>query len=110
MTDTKWWLHVLAEVSGLLLAAAVAYGVVKTKIKRMEQDIEDLQIGVGDAMPKQDCLLMQEACQEKVCGKIDDIGVSVGKTIDNNTRKWQQVATILGAICQKLNISLPDWK
>jgi hypothetical protein len=73
-------------------------------------EIEELQISTGLAMPKEECKEMQEDCQDKVCGKIDTLGETVGKTIDNNTKKWQQVATILGAICQKLHIPLPDWK
>jgi len=107
---TRWWLHVVIEGAGILIAAAVAYGIVKTKIARLESDLVELQIGVGLSMPKEECHLMQEDCQEKICTKMDDLGETVGKTIDNNTRKWQQVATILGAICQKLHIPLPDWK
>jgi hypothetical protein len=100
----------MIEGAGILLAAAVAYGIVKTKLSRMESDIVDLQLSMGGAVLKEECHAVQEACQEKICDKMDDLGDTVGKTIDNNTRKWQQVATLLGAICQKLHIPLPDWK
>jgi hypothetical protein len=104
------WLHYFLEFVGIMVAAAVAYGITKAKIARMERDIEELQSNLGEAMTQESCKEFQENCQSHLCTKIDEIGTTVSDSISNNTRKWQQVATILGAICQKLNIPLPNWK
>jgi hypothetical protein len=104
------WLHYFLEFVGIMVAAAVAYGITKAKIARMERDIEEIQLNLGGAMSIEDCKESQEACQSHLCTKIDDLGTVVSNSISNNTSKWQQVATILGAICAKLNIPLPNWK
>jgi hypothetical protein len=72
---------------------------------------------MGEFMTRVDCENAQNACQALVCQKMDDVAEKVDRniekvdeTIANNTGKWHGVATVLGAICAKLEIPLPKWK
>jgi len=121
---TYWWLHILLELGGIAVAVGVVWGIIKTKIDNIEGDIGTLKTFhqqqeefMGSVMTKEDCLREQETCQAHMVErldhfgeKIDNVGSKVETSINNNTGKWHQVATILGAICQKLEINLPNWK
>ena len=119
-----WWTHIIVEFFGMALAVGIAYGIMRTKISGIIADIIELKewhkthnTKLGDFMTKADCENTQKACQQLLCLKIDEVGTKVDnnidkvdKTISNNTGKWQDVATVLGAICAKLEIALPKWK
>lgn len=117
--------HMLVEGAGLLVAAAVAYGVVKTKIAKIEKDLigirRDLvkiQSDLSDwkqarltmVVTDEDCKRIQLQCRQQVCTRVEEMSSITNEYIKSNNSKWNQVATLLGAICQKMGIKLPEWK
>lgn len=123
--DVPLYVHFAVEGAGLLIAAAVAYGVVKTKLAKVEKDLlsirKDLasfnkelatwkQERVSIVVTDEDCAKIQKVCRQQVCGKIEQVGNVMNEYVKANNTKWQEVATLLGAICTKMEIKLPDWK
>lgn len=123
--DYPAWAHFLIEGSGLLVAAAVAYGVVKTKIAKIEKDMiairKDLvriqsdlsdwkQARLAMVVTDEDCKRIQLQCRQQVCTRVEEMNTVTNEYIKSNNSKWTQVATLLGAICQKMEIKLPEWK
>jgi hypothetical protein len=123
-TSATWWLHVLLEVVGIGIAIGIAWGIIKTKVSTLERDMEEFQEYKiisdefhGTVMTKEDCEKKQTSCQRLVLNRLDsftqsinDVGQQVQSSTTENTSKWQHVATVLGAICQKLEIPFPKWK
>jgi hypothetical protein len=117
MLSKYWWVHLVLEVVGVAIALGIAWGIFKTRLNAVESKVESLTDNEDTFVKKEDCFFMREDCQKHMAERTDsfekamkDVGTKVESSINNNTSKWQQVATVLGAICQKLEIPLPKWK
>jgi hypothetical protein len=117
------WITVAVQLLTLLVAAGISYGMTRAKLSSNEKQIIELRRDVTQlqlefqkwqrdrtksVVTGDDCTRMQATCRESICRKIDNLTVSVDSFRQVTQTNWQNLAIVIGAICQKLEIDPPE--
>ena len=117
------WVTIVVQLLTLLVAAGIAYGMTRAKLSTNEKEITvlrkevtqlqlDFQKWQRERLPSvvktSDCHDMQVNCRSSICGKIDTLTRKLDTYTLAAQKKDQQLALVIGAICQKLEIDLPE--
>lgn len=117
------WVTITVQLMTLLIAAGISYGMTRAKLSSNEKDIIALKKEIAQIQAEfqkwqrerlptvvttPDCTRMQADCKASICGKIDMLSRKIDDFVKKETREDKQLALVIGAICQKLDIHLPE--
>lgn len=117
------WVTITVQLMTLLIAAGISYGMTRAKLSSNEKDIIALKKDIAQiqtefqkwqrerlpsVVTQPDCTRMQADCKASICGKIDSISKKIDDFMKKESKEDKQLALIIGAICQKLDIHLPE--
>lgn len=117
------WLTVIFQALTLLVAAGISYGMTRAKLSTNEKEIAALKRDVAamqldfqkwqrdrtkSVVTGSDCTRMQATCRESICRKIDNLSIKMDSYTQTAQTNWQNLAMVIGAICQKLDIDPPE--
>jgi hypothetical protein len=119
------WVTIIVQVFTLMLAAGVSYGMTRAKLSSNEKEIVALQAKMMEiekemqvwqrqrltsVMTVEDCEKMQGVCQGNVLKSLSDLSTKLDSYVTTSHLNQQSLALVIGAICTKLDIPLPELK
>lgn len=144
-TLVMWLLQGAIALVPAALTAGILYGVMKTKIKHLEEAHQKVQDGLEGRLSRAKteadselaellaahqavatevrqwmldrkhsvrtvdiCDLVQARCQQRFCGKVDKLLERFDHHCETQEKKWNNLTGLLGGLCAKLEIELPN--
>ena len=119
------WVTVIVQLLTLIVAAGVSYGMTRTRLSQNEKEIAILHTKLAEiekelsvwqhqrltsVMTIDDCEKMQHICKDSVCKKIDTLTSKIDNYTQTAQVNWQNIAMVIGAICNELKIDPPELK
>lgn len=126
------WITVAIQLLTLIVAAGISYGMTKARLASHEKDIASLRTEsdkirldsekirtdferwkrerLHSIMTEKDCEQLQLKCRTSICGKIEKLSEKFDLYTLNAQANAQRNAMFIGAVCDKLNIPVPEIK
>ncbi len=119
------WVTLVVQILTLMLAGGISYGMTRAKLSTNEKAIVALQAKMAQieldmqiwqkqrlatVVTDEDCGKMQGICKDSVCKKIDELSCKFDTFTTASHLNQQSMALVIGAVCSKLDIPLPELK
>lgn len=117
------WVTIMVQMLTLIVAGGISYGMTRAKLSSNEKEIVKLQAKMAEiekdfaiwqrqrltsVVTSADCDKSQLGCRDALCKKIDELGTKFDTYTKASNATSQSLALVIGAMCQKLNIPLPE--
>jgi|GEM_PF-4454680 len=121
--NAYWAFQIISIIISAIAAVAIAYGVFKTKQRQFENDLRDLKVGFAEHQKvyqnwvsdrkhslrtTTNCHEIRTECQAKFYNKLDKLITKYEKNGKEYEKRWNRLSSLLGAICARMKIEIPN--